>query len=499
METLDHVRTMIHHNDWMTSIDLRNAFFHVQMQHDEMKHLGFVALGQRWRFRTMPFGTSDAPYTFTKLDDLILVAPTRHEALKHTQWAVRLLQLLGFHINDEKSQLTPVQRIDHLGFELNTADNTIRLPHKKLHAIEKDARRVERAASADTLTIRQLAGLLGKLVAAAPAVPALMMRRHALQRDVDYCLRRARGRWDGRATLSRTTRRELRWLRSPALRRANHALLIVPPPDVTLTTDAGPDGYGAVLEYDGTVETTHAHWSEDERAWSSNLKETEAIVRGFFAFRHIIKHSTHLHIASDNTTALSYVRRQGGRLHHLARAAEPLTRAVHRWRVHLTSSHIPGEENGVADELSRRQHDRHDWALHPDAFALVERHYGAVEFDWFASSANAKHRRYATRRPDARAERVGAFRADWSQVAHNYWCPPTPLLARTVRKIADDGAHGVIIVPRWLAQVWWAPLARMMRATPLLLNSHVARPIVPSRAGHPMQNGVDPPMLAVLV
>jgi len=205
------------------------------------------------------------------------------------------------------------------------------------------------------------------------------------------------------------------------------------------------------------------------------------------------------HIASDNTTALSYVRRQGGRLHHLARAAEPLTRAVHRWRVHLTTSHIPGEENGVADELSRRQHDRHDWALHPDAFALVERHYGAVEFDWFASSANAKHRRYATRRPDARAERVGAFRADWSQVAHNYWCPPTPLLARTVRKIADDGAHGVIIVPRWLAQVWWAPLARMMRATPLLLNSHVARPIVPSRAGHPMQNGVDPPMLAVLV
>lgn len=459
-----------------TSIDLRNAFFHVQMSNNARKHLGFIALGRRWRFRVLPFGTSDAPITFTRLmkpvmqelhrhgisasiylDDMILIAPTYEASLTNTTAAVRLLQRLGFHINFEKSKLQP----------------STTLQHAKKRALARDAHKVEQAARNDNLTIRQLAALLGKMIASIDAIPQMKMRRHALQRDINYCLRRAHGEWSGRATISRTTRRELRWLQSPALNRANRAPLIVSPPDVTIITDAGPEGYGAVLLHNGEhVNETFGHWSHAERK---------------------------LHIRTDNTTALSYLRREGGRQCDLARAMEPATRALHRWRTHLTTSHIPGVENGLADALSRRDTDRHNWALHPTAFAAIERQFGTIDMDWFADSTNAKHKRFASRRPDPRSSHVGAFRGDWRAHQHNYWCPPMPMIAKTLRKIEDEEAHGVIVVPRWLAQPWWPMLTSLMRAPPLLLNTIVDKPIVPSPAGHPMRDARDPPMLAVLV
>lgn len=519
METLQQVRTMIHKHDYLTSIDLRNAFFHVQMSNNARKHLGFIALGRRWRFRVLPFGTSDAPITFTRLmkpvmqelhrhgisasiylDDMILIAPTYEASLTNTTAAVRLLQRLGFHINFEKSKLQPSTTLQHLGFELNTANNTIRLPYAKKRALARDAHKVEQAARNDNLTIRQLAALLGKMIASIDAIPQMKMRRHALQRDINYCLRRAHGEWSGRATISRTTRRELRWLQSPALNRANRAPLIVSPPDVTIITDAGPEGYGAILLHNGEhVNETFGHWSHAERKLTSNMKETLGIVNAIFSFQHTVRRATHLHIRTDNTTALSYLRREGGRQCDLARAMEPATRALHRWRTHLTTSHIPGVENGLADALSRRDTDRHNWALHPTAFAAIERQFGAIDMDWFADSTNAKHKRFASRRPDPRSSHVGAFRGDWRAHQHNYWCPPMPMIAKTLRKIEDEEAHGVIVVPRWLAQPWWPMLTSLMRAPPLLLNTIVDKPIVPSPAGHPMRDARDPPMLAVLV
>ena len=51
------------------------------------------------------------------------------------QEIVQLLQLLGFVINFEKSQLNPTQKIQYLGFEIDSVRMTISLPEEKVTRI----------------------------------------------------------------------------------------------------------------------------------------------------------------------------------------------------------------------------------------------------------------------------------------------------------------------------------------------------------------------------
>ncbi|KAL1925116.1 uncharacterized protein VTP21DRAFT_4770 [Calcarisporiella thermophila] len=90
-------------------------------------------------FKSLPFGLLSAPRIFTKilrpclahlrskgvgisayLDDLIILARSEQKAKEHTLLAVELLEKLGFMISRKKSILTPFQKMEHLGFILDT-------------------------------------------------------------------------------------------------------------------------------------------------------------------------------------------------------------------------------------------------------------------------------------------------------------------------------------------------------------------------------------------
>jgi hypothetical protein len=134
---------------------------------------------------------------------------------------------------------------------------------------------------------------------------------------------------------------------------------------------------------------------------------------------------------------------------------------------------VPGKELvdiGV-DDLSRsRVHDLHDVQLHPDSlvsiFSLAEAYLGGrPTVDWFASSASAKLPRFWSRFWQPGAEGLDAFLApSWSSSpcscgsAHQeigLFFPPVPLLSKVWSRIKQEGALGIIIVPRTPGEQWW--------------------------------------------
>ena len=56
----------------------------------------------------------------TYIDDILIVAESRNQALEHSQALVYLLECLGFIINTEKSVLTPYQTIEFLGLTVDS-------------------------------------------------------------------------------------------------------------------------------------------------------------------------------------------------------------------------------------------------------------------------------------------------------------------------------------------------------------------------------------------
>ena len=154
---------------------------------------------------------------------------------------------------------------------------------------------------------------------------------------------------------------------------------------------------------------------------------------------HVIGQS--LLVRSDNTTVVSYVNFQGG-----SHSPSLCLLALELWEwciqrgIHLSAAHIPGEDNLVADFLSRGKYLPSEWTLNPFVFqricqVLVHR----PEIDLFASTLNFQLPKYCARCRDPKAWKVDALSFRWSGLLL-YAFPPFSILPTVLEKVAQEGA-----------------------------------------------------------
>ena len=104
--------------------------------------------------------------------------------LKHNTTVTRsfnspeLFTALGFLINYPKSIMNPTQKLEFLGFMVDTKTMRIALPPQKIDTIQKEASQI---LSAGSIQIRTLAHFIGTLVATKPAMPLGPFHFRALQ------------------------------------------------------------------------------------------------------------------------------------------------------------------------------------------------------------------------------------------------------------------------------------------------------------------------------
>jgi hypothetical protein len=479
MESVDVVRRMLRKNDWMTSIDLKDAFLHVPINRAHRRYLAFRAFNRNFQFAAMSLGTKCAPRTFTKLmkpvlaqlhrenircsiymDDLILAASDELASARATQRALSLIESLGLIVNYEKSVLMPTQRIVHLGLTFDSRAARLFVPADKLRASARTARQVLDLDARGTLTVRALARLSGVVVSFMPALRAAWRRRHSIVRCVQFGLRASGGNWDAPVSLSRTALNDVEFWASSAPRRHNGQPFRPSQPEATLTTDASEWGWGAVLTTpDGAQYTTQAAWTRAEANRSSNWRESTAIQHAFDHFRRRIRPLRCLLVQSDNSTAVSTLRRFGSRHKHLDLALQPMLQRVLAWRLELRVEHIAGEHNTIADRLSRNlMTERNEWRLSDQAMRMIVRRFGEPTIDWFASPTNHRCPRFASWHSEPQRPRAvyhDAMSVDWSK-DFGLFVPPINMISRVMNRIDEQRARGIMVVPAWFSQHWAA-------------------------------------------
>ena len=99
-----------------------------------------------------------------------------------------------------------------------------------------------------------------------------------------------------------------------------------------------------------------------------------------------------------------------------------------------------------------------DWQLHPDLFEQYATRWVRPVIDRFAAPGNQMCPRYNALHLGPGVEAVDAFSQDWSTDV-NWWNPPWSRITQVLRKIVDDQASGILVVPVWPSAVWW-PLFR---------------------------------------
>jgi hypothetical protein len=478
MEGVHMVKDLLQEGDFLCKLDLRDAYFCVPVNSRDRKFLRFRWGTKLYEFTCMAFGLAPGPRKFTKLlkpvvgllrrlgirliiylDDMLIMAASRQELIKHRDTVLYLLQVLGLVINGKKSQLIPTQEIEFLGFCINSITMMFLLPKTKMENILQICSQM---ITQDQITVRQLAMVTGKMVATMQAILPATLQCRQLQMAQIQALMLGKN-YDDLVGLSHAIKADLRWW-IDHLHDCNGRAIITPSPDFVIESDACDTGWGGACDTD----RTGGPWSETEFKYHINAKE---LLAAFLSLQAFAKHKTRIaiHIKVDNMTALAYLLRMGGTKSALM---NQITRDIWDWcstrDITLSAEHIPGVDNMAADWESRHVTDASDWQLNQDIFRQLQARLGTADVDLFASRLNHQIHRYVSWRSDPLAWATDAFQIRWTEL-NAYLFPPFSLIGRCLAKIRKDKATVTIVAPIWQAQPWYPLLLTMAVHNPIKL------------------------------
>ena len=236
------------------------------------------------------------------VDDWLVRASTHHTCLQHTQTLVTLCQELGWLVNKEKSELVPKQIFNFEGYQFDLKEGKVRPTEERWQALTDKIRSI---MSDPVCPVRKFMSLIGLLTATEKQVH--LGRLH--MRPIQWHLK---NNWRVPESLEKvipvpkSLHPHLRWwleesnvLIGQPLHPLKHALQIF--------TDASNEGWGAHLD-DHTARGT---WSLPESTLHINHLELKAVFLALKEFRTLVCNKTVL-IATDNTTVVAYINKEGG-------------------------------------------------------------------------------------------------------------------------------------------------------------------------------------------
>ena len=506
MESLDTCLQLMTPGVYMASLDLSDAYYSVPVHKSSRKFLKFQFKGQLFQYCCLPNGLSSAPRVFTKLlkpvfaylrqqghvlssylDDSFALGLNPALCDKAVWATYNLLTDLGFHINTQKSVLVPCQILPHLGFILDSTSMLVSLSDRKMTAIKEACLHLKLTPRP---TLRHLAQVIGKLVAAFPGETYGPLYYRELEKAKVQGLRHVGHGYHKKVTLPPGELQELNWWLAHADSCPRH--ILQPSPDITLQTDASLEGWGAtiVAGHDRVpvqIDTTGGRWPHTFKDKHINVLELSAVLFGLKALCAKVHHLC-VHVQIDNTTAVAYIKAMGG-IH--SEACNNVALEIWHWckqrDIWLTASHIAGVDNSTADAQSRQFNDRTEWQLAKWAFDMCVDKWGSPTIDMFASQLNTQLPIFAAWKPDPQASYVDAFSISWHG-KFIYCFPPFCLLSRVLCKIQLEGVKAIVVAPRWPTQPWFPVLQTMAREPPIAFPSDPDLLVLPGNPHmhHPM-------------
>ena len=367
-QTIDDATSLVQPGYYMAKVDLKCAYRSVKISRESQRFTGLkFALGNQtiyMRDTKLPFGSRLAPGIFHRLtqsckrmmarrgfsavvvylDDFFICAPTLEECATALSTLVALLRRLGFCINWNKV-VDPAQCITFLGIEIDTVNMCTRLPQEKLAGLRVELQAFTKRKRASK---RQLQSLAGKLIWAAGVVYG---GRVLLRRILDAF--RPLIAASHKCVLTPAVRLDIQWWERFMDSFNGSSLIVDNVPCTIVYTDACDTAAGGYSECDG--DWFYCNWAADCPEFQDvhiNLKELAAVVLAAQRWGHEWANKRVL-VMSDNSTTVSCVNRGTSRSTLLM----PYLRymfwlsAVYNFR--LTAMHVPGEDNVLADKMSR--------------------------------------------------------------------------------------------------------------------------------------------------
>lgn len=482
-ETISVALDLINRDDFLTSIDLTDAYFSITINDNFKKYLRFSWKEQLYEFQVMAFGLSSAPRIFTKIlkpvyaffrkigicciyyiDDSLCINNDSDQCSKNANFMIQKLENLGYRVNLKKSVLIPTKRIVFFGLIIDTALFKVFLTEEKIDRIISLGNMI---LNSFYVTIRCLASFIGLIVHAFNAVIYGPLHYRTLEREKVLALQNNDHDFDSKVVISNESQKEISWWLEN-IRSENGKPIRPNEINCWIWTDASKKGWGSKFK----DKHVGGRWDEEEMSHHINYLELLAIFYSLQAFFKDHK-SLHIGIRSDNTCAIAYVNEMGGMS---SIDLDKLAFKIWSWcaerDIFITAQFIPGIENFDADHMSRNFTDSTEWKLKKEIFDRIRLHCFDPDIDLFASRLNCQLDNFVSWSFDPKASFTDAFSISWSNFKP-YIFPPFSLIGRIVNKIIQDNVEkAILVVPFWPTQNWFPLILSHLISLPVRLPRH---------------------------
>ena len=465
METPKSVRTSLRQGEWVTSIDLSDAYLHIPVHPQSRKFLRFHHKETLYQFTSLPFGLATAPLVFTLLvkevkllalkqdirlhqylDDWLIRASSQDEARKHTVKLLSLIQNLGFIVNLRKSELNPQQRFAFIGYHFLLDQGLVRPTNDRWNKIQISFNRISKKSVLSARTLMSTIGENSKIgqdthetFPMAPQDPLEIPNASEFSNSLDSENETTR-------EMVATPPKCSKW-RILTPERSRHSNL-----------------YRRIKRRLGRALKSRLHrrhMVSGRKQLHINVLELKAVI---LALRHFSQqcNKKQVLVASDNTTVVAHINKQG-RTHspELCALMWRLLTWCNKNQITLRARHIPGSLNVIAEGLSRRNQIQHtEWSLAPQIFKKISLLWERPQIDLFATNLNTKLPTYVSPIPDQQAWAVDALNISWKNMI-SYTFPPTALLPRVVQKLLSQECRLILIAPGWPTKLWFWDLVEL--------------------------------------
>lgn len=495
---LEDYRTVIKilkQGDYLTRIDLKDAYYSVNIKETDRKFLSFQFENKVYHFNRLPFGISTAPFVFTKLmkpvvekfrkigircviylDDILIFSRSYEEAKVNTKVIIDQLIQLGFKLNYKKCSLLPSQECTFLGFRFNSIYMFIALPKDKTMNIVK---LTEDLTIKKACKLKEFASYIGTLVSVCPAVNYGWVHIKRFERELYKALKSKKGNYNAKMRLSPELQKEFSWWithvksNKMPIRQGNFCCEIF--------SDSSRTGWGG---HTGT-KTIFGFWTREQLTQHINHLE---LLAAFNTLQNFAKnlHDCEILLRLDNKTAVAYINKMGGVRHaKLSKIARNIWEWCEIRNIWVYASYIPSSLNSIADAESRRNPNDTEYMLSSAAYSLITRKLNTPEIDLFASSLNKKCERFISWKPDPQALHIDAFTISWKHFFF-YAFPPFAQIPNVLNKIINEKAKGIVVVPLWPSQPWYPIYNNLLCKEPIIFKPNKELLTSPYRQTHPL-------------
>ncbi len=185
MLTIKMIVSQIQLGDWFVTINLKDAYFHVEILPQHRKFLRFAFGGEAYQYWVLPFSLALSPRTYTKCMDAAL-APlwlqgirilnyindwlilAQSQELRHRDVVLADLESLGLRLNAKKSALSPAQRTTYLGVVWDSITMQAQLSPARIESILNALKNIKLG---QRITVHYLQRVLGLMAAASTVIP----------------------------------------------------------------------------------------------------------------------------------------------------------------------------------------------------------------------------------------------------------------------------------------------------------------------------------------